>query len=258
MNQLINGFIYKIYSNDNKMNYYGLTTQENIQSRFIQHIEQYQKQKQKQTETETHKKCYCSSFIIFDNYTLDNISCSVVEKHTNINLDYLRTREKYYIQNFDCVNIYGKYINKIDTNYYTLSHQKITSDMITQNVPIVHNITPEITHIIHLFGYTIDNTNHYLTIIKYIHKSQIKDKLITLLHKYYTQYTITNHNLLQITNTILKQHNLQIITYKQIIYTNHTNLPIYKLLLYPYNNNITQNEIQSILQHIFDKRQQQS
>lgn len=251
MNQLINGFIYKIHSNDNKMNYYGLTTQQNIQSRFIQHIEQYQKQK----ETQTHTKAYCSSFIIFDKYTLDNITCTEVEKHNNISLDYLRTREKYYIQNFDCVNIYGKYINQIDKSYYTLTEQQITNHMITQNIPIIHNISPQIIHIIHLFGYTIDNTNNSLTIIKYIHKSQIKHKLIILLQKYYSEYKITHNNLLEITNNILKKHNLQIITLKEIIHTHKRHIHILKLLLYPYNNNLTHNQIQSILQNIFNHPQ---
>ena len=81
--------------------------------------------------------------------------------------------------------------------------------------------------------------------------------MITLLQKYYTQYKITNHNLFEITNTILKQHNLQIITSKEIIHTNHKKFAIYKLLLSPNKNNITQNERQSILENIFNKRQQQ-
>lgn len=91
-------YIYKIYSTDNKLNYYGLTTQ-NIQDRFKQHLDNHIIQ---------NKTNYCTSDIIFQNYTLENIQIQIIEEFDDIPLQNLRDRELYYIQNFTCVNIMGK------------------------------------------------------------------------------------------------------------------------------------------------------
>ena len=91
-------YIYKIYSTDNKLNYYGLTTQ-NIKDRFNQHLENFITQNKPQ---------YCTSYIIFQNYTIDNIQIQIIEEFDDIPLQNLRDRELYYIQNFPCVNIMGK------------------------------------------------------------------------------------------------------------------------------------------------------
>ena len=113
LNDIIqNAYIYKIHSNDNKMNYYGLTTQ-TPKDRFYSHIDNYIKY------FTNIKTDYCSSFIIFTNYDITQINYKTIEHHTNITLREIKKREKYYIQNFDCVNIYSKKY----TNNYTVKCQ---------------------------------------------------------------------------------------------------------------------------------------
>ncbi len=86
-------YIYKIYSNDEKMHYYGLTTT-NIQTRFEGHLRQYNLYTQQKTTK------YCSSYKIFNNYNIQDIKIQIVEEHDNLPLYKLRQREKYYIQNY--------------------------------------------------------------------------------------------------------------------------------------------------------------
>jgi hypothetical protein len=248
--QSINGFIYKIYSNDNKMNYYGLTTQQNIQIRFKKHIENYYEYTKNNDKT-----LYCSSFIIFTNYTIDQIQIKTIEQYTNIPLIQLRNREKYYIQNFDCVNIYNKKKFNIDTdintNYFTFTDAIITPQMILDqnNIPILHNINPIIQIIIQLIGYSINTNNNHLELQYPTYLSSITKQLIKIIQTHYTQYKPTYSNILYITNQILKTYQLQIITTKSNIYKNNKKLmALNKLLLYPYST-ITKEET---LQHLFN------
>ncbi len=247
--QSINGFIYKIFSNDNKMNYYGLTTQQNIQLRFNQHIENYY-----QYTKNNDKSLYCSSFIIFNNYTLDQIQITIIEQYYNIPLIQLRNREKYYIQNFDCVNIHNKkkfnITTDIDTNYFTITGQIITPQMILDpnNITILHNTNPIIEIIIQIFGYSINTTNNHLELQYPNNLESITQQLIQIVKIHYTQYKPKPSNILYITNQILKPHQLQIITTKSIINKKKNIFTLHKLLLYPYST-ITHQEA---LQHLFN------
>jgi hypothetical protein len=263
MIQHINGFIYRIYSNDNKMNYYGLTTQENIQIRFKQHIEYYTQFYYNINHNLQQDIDYCSSFIIFLNYSLDNIHIQQIEQHTQITLKHLRNREKYYIQNFDCVNISGQ---KKQTDFYNIHKQLILSQNIIQNI-IIEKQSQSIIPIIELLGYTIYYSNDSYIHIKhnkYTYLFTIKKQIINLLQQTYQITPNYNTEIIQIIDNILKKHNLQLLT--QINYFNK--IINYKLLLYPniqipiqkktiQNIPLTQNERQSIIENIFNKRQQQ-
>jgi hypothetical protein len=215
------------------MNYYGLTTQSNIQIRYQQHINEYYKY-----NLNPDKIHFCSSFIIFNSYTpLLQTSIHIVEEHTDITIIQLRNREKYYIHNFDSVNILAKTKYIINSDYYSLNLQIITKQMILDNLPIIHNITPNIIHIIQLLGYDINHNNQTLILQSQTTFSAIKKNLITLLQTYYTQYNTKPSSLLNTLNSILKQHNLQIITYNHIIYKNKHRFSFNKLLIYPYIDN---------------------
>ncbi len=232
---LINGIIYKISSNDNQMIYYGLTTQ-NIEDRYQQHIKQYNIYKSNPEQGK-----FCSSFTIFDTYSTSNTSIHIVEEHNNITLIQLRNREKYYIHNFDSVNILAKIKNKstIKSKYLTLDEKIITHQMILENPPIIHNVTQNITHLIQLLGYDI-NKNNTLILQSQTTLSAIKKHLLHLFQTYYPDINIdnnknTNQKLLNTINLILNQHDLQIITYNQIFYKYNTKLIFINLLIYPYN-----------------------
>ncbi len=93
----MNGYIYKIYSPDNKLNYYGLT-KNNIYCRLSSHIKQYRLYKIGSSNN-------CASFKIFDEYGVDYIKIDLVEKLENTTDDELLEREIFYINNFNCVNI---------------------------------------------------------------------------------------------------------------------------------------------------------
>ena len=251
--QSINGFIYKIYSNDNKMNYYGLTTQQNIQIRFKQHIENYYEYIKNNDKT-----LYCSSFIIFTNYTLDQIQITIIEQYNDIPLIQLMNREKYYIQNFDCVNIYNKkkfnLTTDIYTNYFTFNEAIITPQMILDplNIPILYNTNPIIEIIIQIIGYSINTNNNHLELQYPTYLSSITKKIIQIVKTHYTQYKPNPSNILYITNQILKKHQLQIITTKYNIYINKKLMALNKLLLYPYSTITHQEALQQLYNITFN------
>jgi len=75
LNDIIpNAYIYLIYTNDNTINYYGMTTQTPT-DRFYSHIDNYIKY------FTNIKTDYCSSFIIFTNYDITQINYKTIEHH---------------------------------------------------------------------------------------------------------------------------------------------------------------------------------
>jgi hypothetical protein len=237
-------YIYKIYSNDEKMHYYGLTTK-TIQIRFEAHFTQYNLYTQQKITN------YCSSYKIFNNYNIQDIKIQIVEEHDNLPLYKLRQREKYYIQNYDCVNISGKNI-KTPTEFYTLSKKIIQyNNIIHENIPLqnisldnfdninlhtnTHNNTTNnkpLHDIIQLFGYTIQNNT--LTHEKQATFSKIKTQLYNHIQKNFTQYQIQKNNILYTTNNILYNHNLQILYKKIPMHKNKNFYTLIYLLIQPY------------------------
>ncbi len=280
----IDGFIYKISSNDNKMNYYGYTTN-NPKTRFNQHIYYYiQYQKQhfdpdhivnknsiyntyltyyntilKNITTDiifykrTDDKAYCTSYDIFTSYPFDQIKIDIVEHMQNTTLDKIKNKEKYYIQHFHCVNKIGKH--KI-RSYYTLSDKFITLDQLEKDTPILHNPDTHIIHIIDILGYQINNQKQ-LKHINQVSFHNIKEQLRNILQQYYPDIKVKQNTLTDLlykTNTILKQHHIQIITYKTLTRKGTFSIVDCELLLFSYQP-VSQSEVQHFLQQLFIQKQ---
>ncbi len=224
----LNGFIYKISSEDNKMNYYGLTTQNNIQVRFNQHLQDYNQFYYNIYHNLQQNIDYCSSFQIFKTYPLHKIKIQLIEQHTNITLTQLQNREKYYIQNFDSVNILGK---KTQKHFYNANNQLILTHNINDHI-IIEQTSKDIIPIIQLLGYTIYYSNNTYIHIKHIKQTNllaIKTRIKHILQNKYNLIPDYYTQILDLLNNILKQHNLQILTQRYYLYKTIN----YKLLLYP-------------------------
>ncbi len=280
----INGFIYKISSKDNKMNYYGYTTQD-IKTRFYQHIYYYiqyytHKLNQEQIVNKSHiynsyvtyyntisqntnphfffnnttdTPSYCTSYDIFNFYKFDQIKLDIVEHMQNTTLDKIKNKEKYYIQHFPCVN---KMCKKNFKTYYTLSDKFITLDQLEKDNLILHNPDTHIIHIIDILGYHIDNQKQ-LKHINQVSFHNIKEQLLDAIHQYYPDIKIkqtTLSDLLYKTNTILKQHHIQIIKYKTFTKKGKLSFIDYELLLFSYQP-ISQSEVQLFLEQLFIQKQ---
>jgi hypothetical protein len=208
------GFIYKISSPDNTLHYYGLTTQ-SVQTRFDSHIQSYN------TYKNNNNNDYCASYIIFDKYPLQHIQIQTIESYHDISIKELRKKEKYYIQNFDCVNISGKSYSS-DYNYMYFKDQHSHKYTHIRTSYILHNFDNTLIHILQTIGYQI-NHNHDQTItithntfknLYYIHKTLTQ----SLQHLYINTNTPTHKNTIHILQSILSQYNL-ILLHKNIIYT---------------------------------------
>jgi hypothetical protein len=220
-----NGFIYKISSPDNKLHYYGLTTT-SVQKRYDSHIQSYYSYK---NHTSTN---YCTSYIIFEQYPVTDIQLNTIESHEHITIQELRDKEKYYIRNFDCVNMYGKQNPTSYTNFIDVKDNIYTP---------IYNFTLQsydtnITYILRTLGYFIHtNPDNTLTLT---HRTFISLKNIyqNLKHILQTHHHGNAHIIYQL-NNILTQYNLTLI-YKQS-FSKYYKKPIiyYKILVIP--NNIT-------------------
>ena len=84
-----NGIIYRIYDNTNGDVYYGSTA----------NVLRYRMGKHKSEAKEYKSKCKSKSIILNDDYVY-----SEVEKYPCNSKKELHTRERYYIENFTCVN----------------------------------------------------------------------------------------------------------------------------------------------------------
>jgi len=90
----MNGKVYKIHDNTNGNDYYGSTTQQYLSNRLAGHRKAYKKYLEG-------KKPYTSSCDIIAN---EDYTISLVEDVACDNREQLFRRERYYIENFNCVN----------------------------------------------------------------------------------------------------------------------------------------------------------
>jgi hypothetical protein len=212
LNDIIqNAYIYKIHSNDNKMNYYGITTQ-TPNDRFKQHIDNYYEYTQNNNTIQ-----YCSSFIIFTNYTIQQTQIQIIEHRQDITLREIKKREKYYIQNFDCVNIYSK---KYTNQYTTLDKQIISQSQIQQIIKPT-NITQQFIDFIQIFGLHIQD--HNIHIHKHINFNQNKNNINHKLQQLYNITPKSNQDTLFYIDLIFNNHSLQLIinTFYNLTFINY-------------------------------------
>jgi hypothetical protein len=88
------GYIYKIYSKDNKLVYYGSTSQKYVSSRMSNHNADYKRWKNGNIN-------FTSSYLIIDTGDWDYMVC---EKMVFDEPFELKNRERWYIENNACVN----------------------------------------------------------------------------------------------------------------------------------------------------------
>jgi hypothetical protein len=92
-----NGKIYKIESHAGDKVYVGSTTKKYLSQRMDKHRRDYKGWK-------AEKGHFISSFILFDEYTLENCNIVLLENFECTSKDELRAREGHYIRTLDCVN----------------------------------------------------------------------------------------------------------------------------------------------------------
>jgi hypothetical protein len=93
-----NGKVYKIVNNVDNKCYVGSTTKQYLSQRLDKHRSGYKRWK----NGKTHKT---SSFVLFDKYGLENCDIILLESVKAKTKDELHARERYYIEQLDCVNI---------------------------------------------------------------------------------------------------------------------------------------------------------
>ena len=90
-----NGKIYKLYSPSKNIVYYGSTAQKYLSSRLQSHLAYY-----KSYKNNTYHYCNTSFKVLeYEDYKIE-----LVEKIYCNNVTQLRERERYYIENNECVN----------------------------------------------------------------------------------------------------------------------------------------------------------
>jgi len=91
-----NGKIYGIRCHTTNLYYIGATTKKYISSRLAEHVNQYKKWKK------SNKGCYMTSFKVLEN---GNYSIELIENVCCNDINELNAREKYHINNNECVNL---------------------------------------------------------------------------------------------------------------------------------------------------------
>lgn len=101
-----NGKIYKLYSPSKNLVYYGSTAEPYLSRRLNHHLVDYKSYK-------NDKFHYLTSFAVLE---CEDYKIELVEQINCNNVEQLRERERFYIENNDCVN--KKIPNRSDKEYY--------------------------------------------------------------------------------------------------------------------------------------------
>jgi hypothetical protein len=91
-----NGKIYGIRCHTTNLYYVGKTTKKYISSRLAEHVNEYKKWKKNNIA------CYTTSFKVLEN---GNYSIELIENVSCNDVNELNAREKYHINNNECVNL---------------------------------------------------------------------------------------------------------------------------------------------------------
>lgn len=109
---MIHGRVYKIYCNETGECYYG-STEQTLSRRLTKHKQDYK------YWVKTNKG-YKTSYKILER---GNFTISLMEENDFENKDYMKARERHYIENFECVN---KCVpNRTDKEWYEAHREQI-------------------------------------------------------------------------------------------------------------------------------------
>ena len=97
--------------------YYGSTTQIYLCGRMSNHRQTYKKWK----NNEYH---FITCFELFDKYGIENCKIELVEELNNITREELLLRERYYIENFKCINKDRPIITKEEVKIYKAEYHQ--------------------------------------------------------------------------------------------------------------------------------------
>ena len=115
-----NGKIYKIESHIGDKVYIGSTTKEYLSQRMVKHRDDYKRWNQGKIRLTT-------SFLLFDEYGIENCSIVLLESCPCESKDELHARESHYIRTIKCVNkfIPDRTIKEYNEYYYEANKDKI-------------------------------------------------------------------------------------------------------------------------------------
>lgn len=101
-----NGKIYKLYSLSKNIVYFGSTAEKYLSKRLQHHLADYKKYK-------NNKKNFITSFKVLE---CEDYKIELIEEINCNNIDQLRERERFYIENNDCIN--KKIPNRTNKEYH--------------------------------------------------------------------------------------------------------------------------------------------
>ena len=103
MNRYQNSKIYKIYSDLGDKVYIGCTTKQYLSQRMAKHKYDYTYYKKKREDTGF---AFVYSYLMFDEYGVDNCKIELLESYPCNSIDEIRKREAHYIQTVPNINNY--------------------------------------------------------------------------------------------------------------------------------------------------------
>jgi hypothetical protein len=118
-----NSKIYKIYSHNGDKIYIGSTTNNYLSQRMAKHRSGY-------TFWKNHNKKFITSYLLFDEYGIDNCFIELIESKECNNINELRQLEGHYIKTLNCINkvICGQSKKESDKLYYNKNRNKLIED----------------------------------------------------------------------------------------------------------------------------------
>lgn len=126
-----NGRIYKLVCNITGKTYYGSTTRTRLSDRLSEHKSGYRRWKLGQ----------CNKVMSFDIIENDNFDIVLVEEFPCDNKDQLHARERYYIENNECIN---KYIfGQTNKEYQEKNKEKIKAYLKEYNIKNNERLTQQ-------------------------------------------------------------------------------------------------------------------
>jgi hypothetical protein len=158
---------------------------------MTQHIRSYEQFKKE------HHKNNCASFIIFDEFGIENVKIEIVETLENVTDEELLKREIFYINNFKCVNLRN--------NTLKIQNIKIKNTKLIFNVELINNVIKSLG-----FG-DIDN-KIFITSEQLRNNFNIICKTNESIKYKFVEQTTSNKKILGYLNTLFKVINIKITT----------------------------------------------